>query len=126
MRGSRPGYRPLPAPSRRYAGWPFNRPTVSPSTLRRVEKILSFFSWTSFGLGAVAVLWICAEALLVERAPAPEQFLTDLGVVLAPSMVAILVFRIGVMACRRMRAAKGAESRGVLGSLSAFEDTITR
>jgi hypothetical protein len=99
---------------------------VSPSTLRRVEKVLSFLSWTSFGLGAAAVLWICAEALLVERAPPPEQFLADLGVVLAASMIATLAFRIGAMVCRRVRAAKGAESRGVLGSLSGFEDTITR
>lgn len=107
-------------------GQAFNRLIVSPSTLRRVEKVLNLLSWTSFGLGAVAVLWICAEALLVEPAPPPEQFLTDLGVVLVASMVATLVFRIGAMTCRRMRAAKGAGLRVVIGSHSVFEDTITR
>jgi hypothetical protein len=98
---------------------------ITVPTLRAVEKVLDRLSWLTFGLGVVVMIVLCARALLGARTPAPEDFLAELGVVLAATLVPTFLFRIGSAWCRRRRAEKPRTSE-ILGSVSLFDDSITR
>jgi hypothetical protein len=97
----------------------------SAQTLRAVEKSFDRLSWLSFAVGVVMVLALCGSALLGRVAPAPEEFLVQLGIVLAASLAPTLLFRAAAVLCRRHRAGKPA-LRSILDSVALLDDSITR
>jgi len=91
--------------------------------LRSLEKLCAALAWTSFGLGATAILGMCAVSLLTTPPVTPEQFLLRLAVILAASLIPTAVFRGLVALLRRRRARHPSGDPGVLRSLSPLEDS---
>jgi hypothetical protein len=91
--------------------------------LRACERALTLLAWVSFGLGALAILFLSLEALLTQRAPAPEDFLTGLAVILVASLVPTLCFQLLAEWCRRRRARLPAALTENPASFHALEDS---
>ena len=97
----------------------------SAQSLRVIERAFDRLSWLSFAAGVAVVVVLCVLALLGRTAPAPEVFLSELGLVLLASLAPTLLFRAAAVLCRRRRMGMR-DATSILGSVSLFDDSITR
>ncbi len=91
--------------------------------LRKLEQVFALLAWGSFGLGALAFISLCVYSLLLEQAPAPENFLARLGVVLGATLVLTIAFRTLAWLCRWWRARVRTHTTSRIGPFVPFEDS---